>query len=120
MIESYRYGKGLLLDGCWMTAEHQEKHYHECLVHPALSSTSLPKKVLIIGGGDGGTARECLRYKEIEHLDMVEIDNRVVELSKKNIYQALEGMLGMIRVYISISKTALHGSLIKKRLPTML
>ena len=36
VIDSDRYGKGLLLDGCWMTAEHQEKVYHECLVHPAL------------------------------------------------------------------------------------
>jgi len=83
IIESKRYGKGLLLDGCWMTAEHQEKHYHECLVHPALCSAAKIKKVLIIGGGDGGTARECLRHGEIEHLDLVEIDGRVVELSQK-------------------------------------
>ncbi len=83
LIESKRYGKGLLLDGCWMTAEHQERHYHECLVHPAICSAENLHKVLIIGGGDGGTARECLRHKEIEHLDMVEIDGRVVELSQK-------------------------------------
>jgi spermidine synthase len=83
LIESKRYGKCLLLDDCWMTAEHQEKHYHECLVHPALCSAKRLNKILIIGGGDGGTARECLRYKEIEHLDMVEIDGRVVELSQK-------------------------------------
>ena len=36
IIESERYGKGLLLDGCWMTAERQERHYHESIVHPAL------------------------------------------------------------------------------------
>ena len=85
LIESKRYGKGLLLDGCWMTAEHQERHYHECLVHPALCSAKNIHKVLIIGGGDGGTARECLRYSDIEHLDMVEIDRRVVELSQKHL-----------------------------------
>ena len=39
IIKSERYGKGLLLDDCWMTAEHQEHYYHECLVHPALSSS---------------------------------------------------------------------------------
>ncbi len=83
IIDSKRYGKGLLLDECWMTAELQEKHYHECLVHPALCSAEQIKRVLIIGGGDGGTARECLRHKQIEHLDLVEIDQRVVELSKK-------------------------------------
>ena len=83
LIESQRYGKGLLLDNCWMTAEYQEKFYHECLVHPALCSAKNIFKVLIIGGGDGGTARECLRHEEIEHLDIVEIDARVVELSQK-------------------------------------
>ncbi len=85
VIESKRYGKGLLLDGCWMTAEKQERHYHECLVHPALCSASEITKVLVIGGGDGGTARECLRHKGIKHLDMVEIDRRVVELSKMHL-----------------------------------
>ncbi len=83
IIESKRYGKGLLLDGCWMTTEKQEKHYHECLVHPALCTAESIKKVLIIGGGDGGAARECLRYKEVETIDLVEIDRRVVELSQE-------------------------------------
>ena len=83
LIESMRYGKGLLLDNCWMTTEYQDKFYHECLVHPALCSAKNIFKILIIGGGDGGTARECLLYKEVEHLDMVEIDQRVVELSQK-------------------------------------
>ena len=66
LIESKRYGKGLLLDGCWMTAEYQEKYYHEPLVHPALCSSKTLSKVLLIGGGDGGTARECLKHQAIE------------------------------------------------------
>ncbi len=85
IFESILYGKGLLLDGCWMTTELQEKHYHECLVHPALTSAKEIKKILIIGGGDGGTARECLRYESLEHIDMVEIDGLVVELSQKHL-----------------------------------
>ena len=83
IIDSKRYGKGLLLDGCWMTAEYQEKHYHECLVQPALCSAEAIRNILVIGGGDGGTAKECLRHNEIEHLDMVEIDKRVVQLSQE-------------------------------------
>ena len=83
LIQTTRYGKALLLDGCWMTSEFQEKQYHECLVHPALCGAKNISKVLIIGGGDGGTARECLRYKELKYLDLVEIDKRVVEISKK-------------------------------------
>ena len=85
VIESERYGKGLLLDGCWMTAERQERHYHESLVHPALCSAAAIERVLVIGGGDGGTARECLRHPGIRHLDMVEIDARVVELSREHL-----------------------------------
>ena len=81
VIESERYGNGLLLDGCWMTAERQERHYHESLVHPALCSAASIERVLVIGGGDGGTARECLRHAGVQHLDMVEIDGRVVELA---------------------------------------
>jgi spermidine synthase len=85
VIDSDRYGKGLLLDGCWMTAERQERHYHESLVHPALCSAEHIERVLVIGGGDGGTARECLRHGEVGHLDMVEIDGRVVELCREHL-----------------------------------
>ena len=46
IIESERYGKGLLLDGCWMTAERQERHYHESIVHPALCSAAAIERVL--------------------------------------------------------------------------
>ena len=83
IIESDRYGKGLLLDGCWMTAELQERHYHEAIVHPALCGSEGIGRVLVIGGGDGGTARECLRHDGVQHLDMVEIDGLVVNLSQQ-------------------------------------
>ena len=85
VIDSERYGRGLLLDGCWMTAERQERHYHESLVHPALCGADSVARVLVIGGGDGGTARECLRHGSVQHLDMVEIDGRVVELSQEHL-----------------------------------
>ncbi len=83
IFNSKRYGKSLLLDDCWMTAEKQEKQYHECIVHPALCSTKELNNILIIGGGDGGTARECLKYEELMHIDLVEIDSLVIEMSKK-------------------------------------
>jgi len=85
VMNSERYGRGLLLDGCWMTAERQERHYHESLVHPALCGADSAARVLVIGGGDGGTARECLRHDAVQHLDMVEIDGRVVELSQEHL-----------------------------------
>ncbi len=83
IIETKKYGKALLLDNCWMTTEKEEKSYHESLVHPALSTAKEIRKVLIIGGGDGGAVRECLLYNEVKHLDLVEIDNRVIELCQE-------------------------------------
>jgi len=82
IIENDYYGKALMLDGCWMTSSRDEKYYHECLVHPALSSIDKKSHILIIGGGDGGTARECLKYSRIEKIDLVEIDEEVIKVSK--------------------------------------
>ena len=87
IIETEEYGNALMLDGCWMISDKQEKYYHECLVHPALTSLEKISKVLIIGGGDGGTARECLKYKSLLNIDLVEIDKLVIDLSKKYLKQ---------------------------------
>ena len=83
VIENDYYGKALMLDGCWMTSLKDEKYYHECLVHPALSRIEKKSNVLIIGGGDGGTARECVKYTKIARIDLVEIDEEVIKVSKK-------------------------------------
>ena len=82
IIDTDFYGKALMLDGCWMTSLRDEKYYHECLVHPALSSIDKKSHVLIIGGGDGGTARECLKYSQVAKIDLVEIDEEVIKVSK--------------------------------------
>ena len=83
ILETEAYGNALMLDGCWMTCDKEEKYYHECLVHPALSSLDKISNILIIGGGDGGTARECLKYDGISRIDLVEIDEEVITISKK-------------------------------------
>ena len=82
IIETDFHGKALMLDGCWMTSLRDEKYYHECLVHPALSSIDNKSHILIIGGGDGGTARECLKYSQVAKIDLVEIDEEVIKVSK--------------------------------------
>ncbi len=83
VLENEYYGRALMLDGCWMTSLKDEKYYHECLVHPALSSIDEKSNVLIIGGGDGGTARECVKYSQVSKIDLVEIDEEVIKISKK-------------------------------------
>ena len=76
-------GTFFTLDGLMMVSEKDEYHYHDMISHIPMAVNPAIKNVLIIGGGDGGTAREISRYKHIENIDMVEIDERVVRLSQK-------------------------------------
>ena len=81
LYETEGFGKLLVLDGTVQLVEVGEESYHEVLVHPAMLAHPDPKRVLIIGGGDGGTLREVLRH-DVEKATMVEIDEMVVEVSK--------------------------------------
>jgi spermidine synthase len=85
ILESQKYGKFLALDDMVMTTEKDEFQYHEMISHPAIFTHPNPKKVLVIGGGDGGTVREVLRHSCIESVTMVEIDGLVVEACKKHL-----------------------------------
>jgi len=82
IVNSYAYGKTLLIDNMVMTTERDEFHYHEMISHPAMLSHGHVKKALVIGGGDGGTVRELLRHDEVEEVIMIEIDPNVVEASR--------------------------------------
>jgi len=77
------FGRTLMLDEKMQSASSDEFIYHESLVYPALLTHPNPKKVLILGGGEGGTARESLRFKSVERVVMVDIDEVVVETSKQ-------------------------------------
>ncbi len=77
------FGKTLVLDGLIQSSERDEYIYHESLVHPALILHPRPRRVLILGGGEGATLREVLRHKTVEKAVMVDIDDVVVEVAKK-------------------------------------
>ncbi len=81
--ESYDFGVFFTLDGYMMVNEKDEFIYHEMIVHVPMAVNPRIKKVLVIGGGDGGTVRELTRYNSIELIHMVEIDERVVRLCQK-------------------------------------
>ena len=83
IFESQELGKFLTLDGLMMVNEKDEFVYHDCIVHTPMCVNPNIKNVLIIGGGDGGTARELSRYSSIEKIDMVEIDELVVRASQE-------------------------------------
>lgn len=86
LIEIYEtdtWGNLMTIDGMVMLSEKDEFVYHEMLSHVGMFAHPNPEKVLIIGGGDGGTAREVLHHDSVEKVDMVEIDETVVRASKK-------------------------------------
>ena len=87
ILDSFDFGRILVLDGCLMLTEKDEKIYHEMITHVPLSVNPDIKRVLVIGAGDGGTIRELCRFKSVEHIDMVEIDRRVVELCREYLPQ---------------------------------
>lgn len=86
-FDSETFGKFFTLDGLMMVTEKDEFIYHDMITHVPMAVNPAIKNVLIIGGGDGGTAREVLRYDSVEKVDMVEIDERVVRLCEKYIPQ---------------------------------
>lgn len=83
VFDSVEFGKFLTLDGSMRLTEKDEFIYHEMIVHVPMAVHPHVKKVLVIGAGDGGVVRELTRYETIEHIDMVEIDELVVEICKK-------------------------------------
>lgn len=85
IFESPEFGKILTLDGLLMVTEKDEYIYHEMITHVPMATNPDIKNVLVVGGGDGGTVRELSRYSSIEKIDMVEIDEKVVELCKEYI-----------------------------------
>jgi len=87
VVQTKGFGKMLLNDDLVMVSERDEFIYHDMLAHVPLFVHPNPKKVLIIGGGDGGTAREVLRHSEVEKCTMVEIDEMVVEACREFIPQ---------------------------------
>jgi spermidine synthase len=84
IYETPHYGKIFRLDGYNMTSEKEEFVYHENLIHPALTAHAAPKKVLIIGGGDGGSSEEALKHPSVEQVTLVEIDGDVIEVAKEH------------------------------------
>ena len=85
VVETAGHGKLLLIDGMTMVSERDEFVYHEMIAHVPLFVHPKPKRVLVIGGGDGGSVREVLKHKSVERCVLVEIDGLVVSASRKYI-----------------------------------
>ncbi len=85
VLETVDTGHVLVLDGCVMTTELDEFAYHEMIAHVPMCSHPEPRKVLVIGGGDGGTVREVLKHPCVDTAVLAEIDERVIEASRAHL-----------------------------------
>lgn len=83
VFQSMSYGNVLVLDGVIQATERDEFAYQEMIAHIPLNAHPNPKKVLVIGGGDGGVLREVVKHECVDQVTLVEIDEVVVKVAKK-------------------------------------
>ena len=107
IVESRSHGTALVLDGVWQSCTKDEFIYHESLVHPVMLAHGRPKSVLILGGGEGATAREVLRWRCVEEVTMVDIDGDVVRHCREHLPQMHGGAFDDPRLDLRIDN-ALH------------
>jgi len=91
MVERPSWGISCFMDGAIQSCEIDEYIYHESLVHPVMVSVTKRNRVMIIGGGEGATAREVLKWPDVEKVDMYEWDKDVVQLFKSKYSQWAKG-----------------------------
>jgi spermidine synthase len=92
IIDTFEFGRMFLLDGVVMLTERDEFVYHEMLAHVPLNTHSSPEKVLVVGGGDGGTVREVLKHPQVKEITLVEIDRMVVEVALEHLPGISDGL----------------------------
>ncbi|TLD40696.1 MAG: Spermidine synthase [Candidatus Jettenia ecosi] len=83
IVDTYNYGRCLILENELQSAEADEFIYHEALVHPSLILHPCPERVLVLGGGEGATLREALRYRTVKKAVMVDIDKEMIVCARK-------------------------------------
>ncbi|QDI75670.1 MULTISPECIES: polyamine aminopropyltransferase [Leisingera] len=107
VFQNGQFGRILTLDDVVQTTEGDNFIYHEMLTHVPILAHGNAKRVLIIGGGDGGMAREALRHTSVEHVTMVEIDGGVVDFSKEYLPMLSDGAFDDPRLNLVINDGAL-------------
>lgn len=83
VLDTHEFGRMLVLDNVIQTTERDEFTYHEMMAHVPLFAHPNPRRVLVIGGGDGGVLREVLKHPTVEAAHLAEIDARVVEVARE-------------------------------------
>ncbi|HEX4585761.1 MAG TPA: polyamine aminopropyltransferase [Burkholderiaceae bacterium] len=104
-IEVYdtpQFGRLFRLDGRLMTSEGEEFFYHECMTHPAMLTHPDPRSVLVIGGGDGGSSEELFKHPSVRRIVMAELDQAVIDVSKRYLQRIHGGAFGDPRLTVRI------------------
>lgn len=102
LVDTASFGRVLIIDGITQLFESTEFQYHEPLTHPALTAHPDPRRVLIIGAGDGGILREVVRHACVEEIHMAELDGEVVEIAKRELPSVHGGAFDDPRVQLHI------------------
>lgn len=106
IFENAKFGRVLALDGVIQTTEADEFIYHEMLTHVPIFAHGEVKRVLIIGGGDGGILREVCKHNTVEEITQVEIDDQVIAMCKEYLPKHSAGSYDDPRVTIVIDDGA--------------
>ncbi len=85
IADTQTFGRILILDGKIQSSETDEYIYHEALVQPAMLMCPAPRRVLVIGGGEGATLREVFKHPAVEKVVMVDLDRQVVDLCREHL-----------------------------------
>ena len=100
--ETPHYGRILRLDGRNLTSEREEFICHENFIHPVLTAHVAPKKLLIIGGGDGGAAEEALKHPSVEQVTLCEADEELLKVAKEHFFAVHRGAFDNPRLRVVV------------------
>jgi spermidine synthase len=101
-VHDSEFGKLFRLDGHFMTSEKDEFFYHENLVHIAALAHRAPVNALVVGGGDGGSAEELLKHPSMRRVTIAEIDQSVLDISRRHFGSVHRGALDDPRVTVRV------------------
>lgn len=93
LVDMASCGRALILDGIVQTTVWDEYIYHEMITHIAMVTHPNPKKILVIGGGDGGVVREIIKHDTVDSVDLVEIDGAVIKYSLEFLPEISSGLI---------------------------
>lgn len=108
ILETPLFGRAMRIDGCFMTSERDEFFYHEPMIHLPAIAHGNPRSALVIGGGDGGSIEELLKYPSMQRVVLAELDSEVIDMSREWLPTISNGAFDDPRVEIKLGDGKLY------------